>query len=612
MKQPQGHLAQLAKLIRYYSLVSTTKAGSGHPSSSLSAADLMTVLMFGGIFRYDMKRPDYLANDRLIFSKGHASPLFYSLWAAAGKLTEQKLLTLRRFDSVLEGHPSMRFPFTEVATGSLGQGLSIGVGMALAAKYIHKSPSKTYVLLGDSEMAEGSVWEAMQSAAFYKLSNLIAVLDVNGLGQRGPTMYGHDIEAYKQRFAAFGWDTIITDGHSLEDIEVAFREAVIGDGKPTVIIAQTIKGKGVSFIENKEGWHGRALSPDELKSALRELGSVDKNVRGTIAMPLKWKQPKQKAVRPAKNIVYTKGMMVATRRAYGDALVGLRPRIKNMVVMDGEVSNSTYADIFKVKYPDRFFEMYIAEQNMVGAALGLSRRGLKPFVSTFSAFFTRAADFIRMAQYSKANIVFTGSHAGVAIGEDGPSQMGLEDIALFRSVNESVVLYPSDAVATSKLVLAAARHDGITYIRTTRGATPVIYPASTSFPIGGSKVLRRSPNDVATVVAAGVTLHEALAAYEILKKKNIFIRVIDAYSIKPLDVKTLKVAARETKHIITVEDHYNAGGLGEAVAAALSATGAKISILAVRKLPRSGKPAELLAYEGIDAKGIVQKVQSLI
>jgi len=605
-----NNLESIAKLIRYYSLIMSTEAGSGHPTSSLSAADLMTGLLFGGTFRYDLDNTHHPNNDRLIFSKGHASPLFYSIWAAAGKLTEQELLTFRKFTSPLEGHPTGEFKYTVAATGSLGQGLSIGVGLALNAKYIDKLPYRTYVLLGDSEMAEGSQWEAMEIAAHYKLDNLIGIMDVNRFGQRGETMYGHDLSVYKDRASAFGWEAIVIDGHHMPQILTAFKQALQAQERPVMIIAKTIKGKGVSFIEDRNGWHGRPLKKDELSRALAELGAVDKSVRGSMEKPEELK-PAERFPSNIQPLSYAADKPVATRRAYGTALERIFPAFPNMVVLDAEVSNSTYSELFKAKYPDRFFEMYIAEQNMIGAALGLSLRGNIPFVSTFAAFLTRAFDQIRMSRYSNANIKFCGSHAGVSIGEDGSSQMGLEDIAMFRTLLDSVVLYPSDAVSTEKLVEEMAQHRGIVYLRTTRKDTPILYRNDEVFRIGGSKILKSSKADIAVIAAAGITVHEALRAYEELKKENIMVRVIDLYSIKPLDSTTLLHAARDTGAVITVEDHYAEGGLGEAVLSALSATGVPVHSLAVRKMPRSGKPDELLAFEGISSRGIMEAVRKI-
>lgn len=603
-------IEKLARLVRYFILVSTTEAGSGHVTSSLSAADLMASLLFSGIFRFDADRPDHPNNDRLIFSKGHASPLFYALWAAAGKVTEQELMTLRKFGSSLEGHPTTAFRYTEASTGSLGQGLSIGLGMALNAKYIDKLPYRTYVLLGDSEMSEGSVWEAIQLASHYRLDNLTGILDVNRLGQRGETMYGHDLSAYAKRVSSFGWETLLVDGHSITDIISAYKKVLMVKDRPAMIIAMTIKGRGVSFIEDKDGWHGKALDREELAMALQELGEVDTSARWEIAKS-EDRNPEKRMPLKADKVFHDPAKPVATRKAYGKALRRIFPQYPDMVVLDAEVSNSTFSDIFGEAYPERFFEMYIAEQNMVGAALGLSSRGKIPFVSTFAAFITRAHDQIRMSQYSDANIKFSGSHGGVSIGEDGSSQMGLEDIAMFRAMLNSVVLYPSDAVSTEKLVEEAARHKGMVYIRTTRKDTPVLYSNDEEFSIGGSKILRESERDLITVIAAGITLHEALGACDELKREGIFIRVIDLYSIKPIDVETLNKAAQATNAIITVEDHYADGGIGEAVRSALALHYVPVHSLAVRKMPRSGKPAELIEYEEISKNAIIKKVKEL-
>ncbi len=603
-------LISISKLIRYLCLVSTTSAGSGHPTSSLSAADLMSVLFFGDIFRFDLEDPDYPNNDRLVFSKGHASPLFYAMWAAAGAVTEEEMMSLRKFGSSLEGHPTRAFKYTEVATGSLGQGLSAGLGMALNAKYIDKLPYRTYVLLGDSEMAEGSQWEAIQLAVHYKLDNLVGIIDVNRLGQRGETMYGHDTASYEKRISAFGWETFVIDGHSIDEILSAYQGAMKVRDRPVMIIAKTLKGKGVPLFEDKDGWHGKPLSKDELGKAIEDLGEIDRSVRGEIPKP-EMAEKTMQLPQEIKGPSYSSDEHVATRKAYGNALKRIYPAFPDIVVLDAEVSNSTYAEIFKNEYPERFFEMYIAEQNMVGTATGFSTRGKIPFVSTFAAFLSRAYDQIRMCQYSNINIKFCGSHAGVSIGEDGSSQMGLEDIAMFRAILDSVVLYPSDAISTERLVEEMARHKGISYIRTTRGATPIIYSTDEEFVIGGSKVLRESNNDAITVIAAGITLHEALKAYEELKKEDIFIRVIDLYCIKPIDQVTLDKAAKDTGVLITVEDHFSEGGLGEAVRSAVPRV-APVYSLAVRKMPRSGKPAELLDYEEISAAAITLKVRSLL
>lgn len=602
-------LEKIARLIRYYSLKMTTKAGSGHPTSAMSATELMTALFFGGVFRYDLANPDHPNNDRIIFSKGHATPLFYTLWMIAGAIDEDELMTYREFGSPLEGHPTPRFPYCDAATGSLGQGLSVGVGMAINAMYLDRLPYRTWVLVGDSEMAEGSQWEAVELAAHYRLGNLVGVLDVNRLGQRGETMFGHDLEAYRERISAFGWETIVVDGHSFPDIIEAYVKATAVQDRPTMIVAKTIKGRGVSFLQDQNGWHGKPVPEDRLDEALAELGEVDTTVRGDLLMPEDL-EPSREAPRDIAPAEYDESE-VPTRTAYGNALERIFHAFPQIVSIDGEVSNSTRADRFKEAHPNHFFEMYIAEQNMAGVALGLARRGRIPFASSFSAFQSRAHDQWRMAQYSDANIKVVGSHAGTSIGQDGPSQMGLEDIAMFRGILDSVVLYPCDAISCEKLVEAAARHDGFVYIRTTRMATPIIYDADAPIEIGGCGILRESASDVATVVGAGVTVHEALKAADILAADGIAIRVIDLYSVKPLDDDTLRRAAEETGLIITVEDHYPAGGIGEAVCAALASDAVPVHTLAVTKRPMSGSPAELLDYEGISAHAIARTVREL-
>ncbi|MCF8062054.1 MAG: transketolase [Deltaproteobacteria bacterium] len=602
-------LSEIARLVRHDILVVTSRAGSGHPTSSLSAVDLMVGLLFGGGFRYDVDRPEHPNNDRLVFSKGHASPLLYALWSAAGALRRDALFSYRSFGSPLEGHPTPRFPYVDAATGSLGQGLSVGLGLALNARFLDRLPYRTFVLLGDSEMAEGSQWEALQIAAHYELDNLIGILDVNRLGQRGETLYGHDLDAYERRVSAFGWETILIDGHSFTEITEACRRALEVLGRPAMIIAKTLKGKGVSFIEDRDGWHGKALGKEDLDRALKELGPVDTSVRGVPAPPDDL-APEAVAGGNPEEMSYSKDAPVATRTAFGNALARLYPRYPDIVCLDAEVSNSTKTAVFKERRPERFFEMYVAEQNMVGVALGLASRHKIPFVSTFAAFFTRAFDQIRMSRYSDARIAFVGSHAGVSIGPDGPSQMGLEDLAMFRTLPGAAVLYPADPVSTERLVEEAARWEGISYLRTTRGKTPVIYDPGEDFPVGGSKILRQSGNDAATVVAAGITLHEALAAADRLAEEGIAVRVIDLYSVKPVDRDTLRRAAEETRALVTVEDHYAEGGLGEAVAAAVP--GARLHILAVRKTPRSGRPEELLDDQDISRGAIVETVKAIV
>ncbi|RIE14327.1 transketolase [Candidatus Cryosericum hinesii] len=604
-------LTKLATRVRYDILHMTTEAGSGHPTSSLSATDLLTGLFFGGTFRFDLNHPQNPCNDRIIFSKGHASPLFYALYAAAGVLSQEELLTYRRMGSPLEGHPTPRFAYAEAATGSLGQGLGIGVGIAMNGRYVDKLLYNTYVLMGDSEVAEGSVWEAAELASHYQLDNLVGILDVNRLGQRGETMLDWELETYEARFAAFGWHTIVLeDGHNIDAVQAAYGEIDHACGRPTVLIARTIKGKGVSFLENQDGWHGKTLNREQFDRAVLELGPVDLNLHGTIEPPVE-AVPAVWAPVPVDQPVSAKTL--SPREAYGRALVDIAPTHPGMVVLDAEVSNSTFAITFRDAYPERFFEMYIAEQNMISAALGFSTRGKIPFVSTFAAFFSRAFDQIRMAQYAldRANIKFVGSHVGVSIGPDGPSQMGLEDIALFRTLVGSVVLYPADDITTAALVRQMADHHGICYMRTTRQELPRLYKTGEEFPIGGSKTLRHSDDDRVTLVGGGITLHEALKAADTLAAADIHARVIDLYSVKPLDLVTLHKAAAETAAIITIEDHYAEGGIGEAVAAALSDVATPVFSLAVRKLPMSGKPEELLAYEDIDAAAIVRRVQEL-
>jgi len=604
--------AELAAQLRVDSIRCSTEAGSGHPTSSLSAADLIAVLL-ATHFRYEVHNPKNPTNDHLIFSKGHASPLFYALWKAAGVISDSELLTFRKFGSRLEGHPTPVFPWADVATGSLGQGLPIGVGIALAGKHLDRLPYRVWVLLGDSEMAEGSVWEAVEHGAHYQLDNLIGILDMNRLGQRGQTMLGWNGPAYAARAKAFGWHPIEIDGHDYDQIDDAFVKAKLRTGTPTLIIARTIKGKGVSIVENKDGWHGKALSREQANEAIRELGGV-RQLTMQVLPPEEATPAPRPANRPVQLPSYRVGESVATRRAYGDALKAIGAARGDVVVLDGEVSNSTYADVFARAYPERYFEMYIAEQQMVAAGVGLQVRGWIPFLSTFAAFVTRAYDFIRMAAISRANLRLCGSHAGVSIGQDGPSQMGLEDLAMMRAVAGSTVLYPSDANQTAHLVAQMVDCPGIVYLRTTREQTPVIYAADRDFPIGGSATLRRSEADLATIVAAGITFHEALAACGQLTAEGIPVRLIDAYSVKPIDVTTLRTAARETKILVVVEDHWADGGLSDAVAAALAGSDPfpRVISLAVRKMPGSGTPAELLDAAGISARHIVEAVRTAV
>ena len=627
-------LQNVCKQLRYYILTSTTKAGSGHVTSSLSAVEIMATLFYK-YFRFDLENPDNINNDRLIFSKGHASPLFYALYGGAGKLTEKEMLNLRQFDSVLEGHPTKRFKYTEVPTGSLGQGLSVGVGMAITAK-MDKLDFLTYVLLGDGEMAEGQIWEALEIASHYKLNNLVGIIDVNRLGQAGQTLLGHDLITLEDRINSFGWRTyVISDGHNLEDVNKAY-EFVLSElpkaDTPYMILAKTIKGKGVSFLEGKVEWHGRSLDEEQLTEALDELGSVDKTIRAEVRKTervnskLEILNPKQSSNNNITNskqksfsIPHTPypvphiGDSVATREAYGQALVELGRMYEDIVVMDGDMGNSTFSYKFKEKFPERYFEMFIAEQNMASVALGMSERGKLPFISTFASFWTRALDQIRMLHYSGNRIAIIGSHYEVSIGQDGPSQMGLEDISMFRTLPNTTVFCPSDAVSCQEITKLMHDNDGLNYMRITRYKTPVIYDNDEEFKVGGSITFRDSKDDLVTLVCTGEMVHEGLKAYEELKKEGINIRIIDAYCVKPIDKKTILRAAKETKAIITVEDHYITGGLGDAVLEVLAENrSVPVYKMGVSKTPKSGKPKELLEYEEISARYIISKVKSVI
>jgi transketolase len=601
---------ELAQQLRVDSVRMAAAAKSGHPTSAMSAADLMAVLV-DGYLRHDFGAPENPGNDRLIFSKGHASTLLYAIYRATGAISDEELLTYRQFGSRLEGHPTPVLPGVDVGTGSLGQGLPIGVGMGLAGKYLDRLPYRVWVLCGDSELAEGSTWEAFEHAAHYGLDNITAILDVNRLGQRGETMVGWDLDVYVKRAEAFGWHAIAIDGHDLEQIDRAYAEAVRTSGKPTAVIARTVKGKGVAAVENENGFHGKPL--DDPDSAIAELGGL-RNVQIAVAKP-EQAEPHRFPTGALELPRYEVGSEVATRKAYGEALAALGSARGDVVALDGEVSNSTFAELFAKAHPERYFEMYIAEQQLVAAAVGLQARGWRPFASTFAAFFTRAYDFIRMAAISRADMVLSGSHAGVSIGEDGPSQMGLEDIAAFRAVHGSTVLHPSDANQTAKLVAALADREGISYLRTLRPATPVLYAPDEDFEIGGSRVLRSSEDDEIAIVAAGITVHEALAAADTLADEGIAARVIDLYSIKPLDRETVLAASEATGgRLVTVEDHWAEGGLGEAVLAAFSEADERphVTVLAVRIMPSSGKPEELLAAAGIDADHIAEAARQLV
>ena len=609
-------LKNIATQFRIDSIRSTSEAGSGHPTTCMSMADIMAALFFAEM-RFDPKNPHHPDADRFVLSKGHAAPILYAAWAEAGLFDRAELLKLRELGSDLEGHPTPRLSFVDVATGSLGQGICAAIGTALNARRI-KSDYRTYVILGDGESAEGSVWEAADVAAFDGLDNLCGITDVNGLGQSRPTMWQHDMDQFARRWTAFGWKAIVIDGHDMGAILDAFEQARQTKGQPTMILARTLKGKGVSFVEGKEGWHGRAFKKgEEMDRALAELdrqfvaGARTADPAAMIRKPTAAPRPPEtaKAVAPP---AYQLGEQVATREAYGTALAKLGEADPRVVALDADVKNSTFSDRFEKAFPDRFYENFIAEQVMVGAAMGLAARGAIPFPSTFACFLSRAADFIRMAAISNVNIKLAGSHAGVSIGEDGPSQMALEDLAMCRAEPNYTVLYPCDGVSAEKLVAAMANHAGPAYMRTSRPKTPVIYRNEDAFPIGGLKVLRESRDDVATVIGAGVTVFEALKAYDQLKAGGVSIRVIDLYSVAPIDAKSLTAAAKATGgHLITVEDHYPAGGIGDAVAEAVAGSGFTVHRLAVREIPRSGKPEELLDRFGISAAHIVSAVRAV-
>lgn len=603
-----------ATQLRIESVRSTSEAGSGHPSSCCSAADIVAALFFS-VMRYDPRNPKAANSDRFVLSKGHAAPLLYAAWAEAGLFPKSDLLKLRTLTSDLEGHPTPRLSFVDMATGSLGQGLAAGIGLALNAKRLEKNTARTYVLMGDGESVEGSVWESVELARQFKLDNLCAIVDVNRLGQSDPTMLQHDMKAYKSRWTGFGWNALVVDGHNHKALLAAFANAAKTKGTPTVLLAKTLKGKGISFMENHPSWHGKPIPKgEETQKAIDEL---TKRLKPTKAVP-KFKLPpagssRTASAKPMAPPAYKIGDTVATREAFGAALAALGAADPSVVALDADVKNSTYTDKFGKQFPDRFFENFIAEQNMLGTAAGLSACGKIPFAATFAAFFTRAYDFIRMAAISGANIKLVGTHVGVSIGEDGPSQMGLEDIAMMAAQPGVTVLYPSDGTCTYRLVEAAAKHKGMVYIRAGRPKSPVLYDSGEQFHIGGSKVLRHSASDILTIAAAGVTLFEALKAHDQLKAAGILVRVIDLYSIVPIDRTTLLDSAQATHgRILTVEDHYAHGGLGDAVLSAVGTEGIKVHKLAVRVIPHSGKPEELVDHFGIGARSIVETVNRII
>jgi transketolase len=601
-------LRKIATRLRVHCLRMTTAAGSGHPTSCLSAADIAASLFFSEM-RWNTADPRDPANDEFVLSKGHAAPLLWAAYAEAGLIPLESLDDLRKITSDLEGHPTPRMPWVKAATGSLGQGLSVGAGIALAQR-LDKSPARTFVLMGDGECAEGQVWEAAADASLWKLRNLVAIVDVNRLGQSGPTMHQHHLGALARKFRAFGWEALIIDGHKIDRILAGLKRAG-KKGQPTVILARTIKGKGVSFIEDKNGWHGRALKTDELARALEEIGSLTDVDSHKLVRPAR--SFKKKAVVASVEIspaAYAE--KTATRLAYGNALLKLGQVNPFVIAIDGDVKNSTYAEKFFEAFPGRSFESFIAEQNMIGLAIGLAAKGYIPFVATFAAFLSRAHDQIRMAAYSFANIKVCGSHVGVSIGEDGPSQMGLEDLAIFRPIPGCVILYPSDAVSSEACVAAAAAHKGMVYIRTSRPATPILYGPGETFSIGGAKVLRKADGDAVTVVGAGITVHQALKAHDLLAKEGLGLRIIDAYSVAPLDLETIRREVDETGgRLVVVEDHYPAGGLGEGVITGLAGR-SSVRHLCIRELPRSGKPDELLDRFGISAAHIARAAKELL
>ncbi|MGE3343256.1 MAG: transketolase [Vicinamibacterales bacterium] len=608
-------LHNIATQLRIDSVRSTTQAGSGHPTTCLSAADILAVLFFDEL-RFDPQDPQHPEADRFVLSKGHAAPILYSAWAAAGAFPRETVIAeLRTLGSDLEGHPTPRLPFVDVATGSLGQGLAAAVGIALNARRIN-SDYRTYVMLGDGETAEGSVWEAAQVAANYQLDNLCAITDVNAFGQSRATQFGHDAEAFAVRYRAFGWHTIVIDGHDIPAIRAALAEARGMSGRPTMIVAKTMKGKGCSIFENKDNWHGKPLKKGaeadaavaELEAQMIETQDPAPVIRTPASRRSEGPLPDFVAAMPAP--AYKAGDLVATREAYGTALASLGGIDARVVALDADVKNSTFSERFEKLYPERFYQAYIAEQAMIGAAMGLASRGAVAFPSSFACFLERGADFIRMAGISMLNIKLCGSHAGISIGEDGPSQMALEDLAMARAVPNCTVLYPCDAVSAERLVAVAAATPGPVYIRSSRPKTPVTYSVADTFPVGGSKVLRKSENDIVTIVAAGVTVFEALKAHDILAKDGIHVRVIDAYSVQPIDRDGLVAAGKATGgRMITVEDHYAQGGLGDAVSEAVWDQGFTVQRLAVREIPRSGGPEELLDRYGVSAAAIVKAVR---
>ncbi|MFH1683242.1 MAG: transketolase [Candidatus Woesearchaeota archaeon] len=602
-------LQNIANKLRINSIQMTTAAGSGHPTSCMSSAEIMAYLFFDEL-HYNTKDAFDPGNDEFVLSKGHAAPILWAAYAEAGIIAKEKLLTLRQINSDLEGHPTPRMEWIKIATGSLGQGLGAGVGMALAQKML-KSPARTFVLMGDGEIAEGSVWEACNLAAHFKTDNLFAIVDVNGLGQSQQTMHGHDVVAYQKKFAAFGFESLVVDGHDLEALKNAFAY-LKKSKKPKALLCSTIKGKGFSEVEDKNGWHGVPFEKGMANRAIGEIGEIKEfDATKSVKAAFKVKKIKIKKNKLELN-EYKKNELAATRDAYGKALLNLGLADPTVVAVDGDVKNSTKADKFFKKFPQRSFECYIAEQGMTGVGLGLAAKGFIPFVATFAAFLSRAHDFFRMGAYSHTNCKFVGSHVGVSIGADGPSQMGLEDVAMFREIPGCVVLHPSDAVSCEYCVKEIAEHKGICYLRTLRPKTAVLYKNGEKFPLGGSKVLKKSGNDKVTVFATGITVHEALKAYDLLKKEGVAIQIVDCYSLHPVDKKGFNKAIERTAgKAVVVEDHYPAGGLGEAVKSVIKGKN-RIKHLCIKELPRSGSAEELMEKYGISANWIVKAVKEVM
>ncbi|KAG7279853.1 hypothetical protein CRUP_016180 [Coryphaenoides rupestris] len=612
-KTLQG-LKDVANKLRIHSINATCASNSGHPTSCCSAAELMSVLFFHSM-RYKADDPRNQCNDRFVMSKGHAAPILYAAWVEAGFVKESELLNLRKIDCELEGHPTPKLAFVDVATGSLGQGLGAACGMAYTGKHFDKSSYRVYCMMGDGECSEGSVWEAMAFASYYKLDNLVAVMDINRLGQSEPAPLQHNMEVYRKRCEAFGWNTYVVDGHDVEELCKAFWQAKQVKDKPTCIVAKTFKGKGLKNIEDLENWHGKPIPKDRVDDLLKDLQAQIQvpNKKMSPELPVEDTAPADLApILLSKPPAYALGEKMATRRAYGTALAKLGEASKRVVALDGDTKNSTFSDTFRKAFPDRYIECFIAEQNMVSVAIGCATRDRTvAFASTFAAFFSRGYDQIRMAAISQSNVNLVGSHCGVSIGEDGPSQMALEDLAMFRAIPTCTVFYPSDAVSAERAVELAANTKGICFIRTSRPESKVIYGPDEKFEVGVAKVVRQSDSDQVTVIGAGVTLHEALEAADILAAEGKNIRVVDPFTIKPLDAATILSAARATGgRIITVEDHYKEGGLGEAVLSAVAQDpSVVVTSLSVSGVPRSGKPQELLDLFKISAKHIAQAVR---